>query len=516
MTNKGIFIGCNEALWGDVIENLLKDKVQFIYISGIGKHIPKQDNLKKNPQTIIHPTEDLYLGKRPKSLDLPISTIDEEILEQFLECEITCRTLCDRQDTGYSFSNYEREQFYFEALEFWLSFFDHYKPSFFICPTTPHYVYDYVCYSVAKSRNVPTLMFYSIASLERILPFTDYKKINSQVLSTYGSLGEGELPTTRLSSGVQGYLKRHSSSHHSEVMPNYLKERLKTKEKVSVYRKIRLFLYKVKTFSFKNLKPKKQEVPVNFLKAQNTAIYKSNGINLEQWRAYKINANNLKKALTSKYNRLTTTFDLEKKFIFVPLQFQPERTSCPEGGRYSNQLLMIKMLSRAIPEGWKIIIKENPSQLLPDTMHGERGRTLYYYNELLDIKNTELVSIETNQLSLIDNCQAVATLTGTSGFEAIVRGKPSLCFGNAWYKGCEGTYSIKTNKDLATAIQSIKSNNTIKKENVIKFLYSLEQHSFKGLMNLRRFNSIEEGIKNNLPHLTRITKEFISSINSSK
>jgi len=511
MNKKGIFLGCGDALWVKTIEALQNNGVEFIYISGWDKHI---NNLSSTTGSILHATTDLHAGRTPKNLKLKITPIDEQILEQFLECEITCRTLCDRQDTGYSFSNYEREQFYIQALEFWISFFDHYKPDFFICPTTPHTVHDYVCYSVAKSRGVPTLMFYSIASLERILPFTNYKTVNQTVLETYKAIKQKNLIAEDLPSDIQNYLRKHSLSNHTDVMPSYLKERLEVKKELTLYKKIRLILYKIKTFSFKSLKiRKRQEAPMNYLKIPNTAIYKSNGLNIKQWNAYKANASNFKKALTSQYNRLTTTFDPAKKFIFIPLQFQPERTSCPEGGRYTNQLLMIKMLSRFIPDDWKIIIKENPSQLLPDTMHGERGRTSYYYNEILDIKNTELVSIETNQLSLIDNCQAVATLTGTSGFEAIVRGKPCLSFGNAWYKGCEGTYPIKNNNDLTIAIQSIKLNNEVKKENVIKFLHSLDQQSFKGLMNLRRFSSVEEGIKNNLPHTIKLTKEFISSIN---
>ena len=39
--------------------------------------------------------------------------------------------------------------------------------------------------------------------------------------------------------------------------------------------------------------------------------------------------------------------------------------------------------------------------------------------------------METN-LKLIDKCKAVATITGTSGWEALIRGKPVLHFGYPW------------------------------------------------------------------------------------
>ena len=40
-----------------------------------------------------------------------------------------------------------------------------------------------------------------------------------------------------------------------------------------------------------------------------------------------------------------------EKFIYLPLMFQPERTSCPQGGIFSNQQIMVNLLSSLAPRG---------------------------------------------------------------------------------------------------------------------------------------------------------------------
>ena len=80
--------------------------------------------------------------------------------------------------------------------------------------------------------------------------------------------------------------------------------------------------------------------------------------------------------------------------------------------------------------------------------------------------------------------------------------------------GCEGTFKTKSYQELTIAIKKIKHGIIINEEKIIQFLYALEQHAFSGLMNLKRYNSIQEGIENNLPPMIKITSEFIASVNN--
>ena len=229
----------------------------------------------------------------------------------------------------------------------------------------------------------------------------------------------------------------------------------------------------------------------------------------KQWEKYKALSVKFKQELLTKYDSYSKALDIHKKYIYVPLQFQPERTSTPEGGRYSNQHLMIKVIANNIPDDWQIVVKENPSQLLKNKMHGERGRYAYFYEDLLAISSqVRIVPLATNQFELIDQSEAIATLTGTTGFEALFRGKPTLCFGHAWYNGCEGVFSVSNHVECKSAIEKISQGVTIQTENLALFLQSIENHSFKGYLNLKRYSNREQGRANNFNNFVEIIERF--------
>jgi len=49
-------------------------------------------------------------------------------------------------------------------------------------------------------------------------------------------------------------------------------------------------------------------------------------------------------------------------------------------------------------------------------------------------------------------------VTGTAGWEAIVRGTPALVFGDPWYKHAPGCFSTKTRDALQSALHAIHEN----------------------------------------------------------
>jgi hypothetical protein len=139
-------------------------------------------------------------------------------------------------------------------------------------------------------------------------------------------------------------------------------------------------------------------------------------------------------------------------YVAVFLARQPERSSVPEGGRYGQQLRMVHALAGALPDGWHIYVREHPATFMsgPKLVRGP-----WSYDGLLALPGVSLVSSRVDPFRLIDRARAVATVTGTVGFEAVARGVPCLAFGAAPYVGCDGVYRIRNDTDLRTAVDAL-------------------------------------------------------------
>jgi hypothetical protein len=95
-----------------------------------------------------------------------------------------------------------------------------------------------------------------------------------------------------------------------------------------------------------------------------------------------------------------------------------------------------------------------------------------------------LVPANTSSLALIDHSEAVATVTGTAGWEAIVRETPAIVFGHAWYGACESVYNVHSRDDVADAITDIQAGTDVDPQDVRTFAASLVNAGYAGWLGL--------------------------------
>ena len=167
------------------------------------------------------------------------------------------------------------------------------------------------------------------------------------------------------------------------------------------------------------------------------------------------------------------------KYVLYALHFEPEATIMNRT-TFNSQIHNIEMLSKALPEGWTLYVKEHPDQLHIDFLIKNKFiddnlstyRSKLYYNRILTIPNVKLLdyripssklmdSYNYNRLGERNGLKAVATINGTISIEAIHRKIPVILFDKASmpYNDINDIPVINSYEDLYKYMKKIESPN---------------------------------------------------------
>jgi len=109
-----------------------------------------------------------------------------------------------------------------------------------------------------------------------------------------------------------------------------------------------------------------------------------------------------------------------KRFIFFPLQTDPEVALQVHSPEFFFQHAAIVAISRDLPADTLLVVKDAYEAL------GRRPKD--FYRQLRDLKNVVMVNPIELGLRIVDKAEAVATICSTVGFEAATAGKPVITF----------------------------------------------------------------------------------------
>lgn len=157
---------------------------------------------------------------------------------------------------------------------------------------------------------------------------------------------------------------------------------------------------------------------------------------------YQKKINERKRNLFFEHNSALKEFDLANDFVYLPLHYEPERTSNPDGGEFYNVYDMILWLRGFLPSHISIVVKEHPSQFT-GKMYGYRGRSPLFYKTISTLSNVYLVDTKIKSSELINRSLFVATQTGSAALEAALMHKKSLVFGAAWFLDIPNVHTYK-------------------------------------------------------------------------
>lgn len=410
------------------------------------------------PEAILHENKKAFKGIPPAELaSYGNQPLDKEILDKYEKHRYVIYKLMNRIDSGCDFRHDERERFFNTLIRYWHNALVGLEIDAAVFNNDPHNPANYAIYAVCKENNIDTLVICSTNLPNRYTIKTNIHDPPKCVRETYVN-EYNELDVSEISDDITNYLddKQEEYSRPSSVKIDYSNPfRTNLKHLASL---VFHFITSKETTTYDKVKGRPIE-------NQYIPLWKN------IYREFK--ARLYLKQLKDHYQSLTTAVDIDKKYVYVPLHKQPELNTTPMGGVYSHLYLVIHLLSHCIPDGWSLYVKEHPNQFRSE-LAGNRGRIRQDYDDMVALDNVCFVNYSNDPYPLIDNSQAIATITGSTGWEALLRGTPIIAFGNAWYRCCEGVYYVESRTDLRQALEEIRHGDGVDGESVKKFIRTIE------------------------------------------
>ncbi|MBI2045824.1 MAG: hypothetical protein HYT28_00130 [Parcubacteria group bacterium] len=380
----------------------------------------------------------------------------------------------------------ERKHLYYNMLSYWHGVIQKYKPDLVLLTSLPHTAFTHVIYALAKLFGIKVIMFDGVVVGEplgdRMLMYVDSWKKSAALEKAWRKNKEQHFSLEHLSQDLQDYYRLHTKESFDPT-PVYIKD-------------------DKKLYSFSNVVLLKIKIILRSIK---------DGTLFEKILSSitKISKENIKQ----EYQHVQKEADLKQKFVYLPLHYQPECTTNPLGDIFADQILMIEILSASLPPDWLLYVKEHPTQWFSRGLNFFSSRYRGYYKRIARLTNVRLIPIKTNNYDLIRHAQAVVTVTGTAGFEALIRGKPTIVFGYPWYMDCPGVFKVNGVSSCKNVLEEIKKGIQIKEQDIINFLKSLDEASFHGnetiediqcrRLNIKERKSMDNSIKAILSELEK-------------
>lgn len=400
------------------------------------------------PDTIFHAHADALEGVAPTHavcrLQVPP---DRALIARMSQTELFVLSMMNKHFDWMSID--ERKQVYYTILGYWQTLIEREKDVVLVFVAVPHSVYDFVAYEISRVLGAHTVMFDPTFLGDRLLCMRDFREGSRSLARSLLRLKDKTITPSDISADLREYYVRQRFAPGG-VTPLYMiDDRKKYAFKNRIRRRAELLLHSARDLSV-------------FKKAFQF-IGKVVGLNVRK-----------------EYAEVACSPDLSQPFVYVPLNYQPECTTSPQGDIFVVQTLMLETLSAGLPEGWHIYVKEHPAQWGPRGLNFSSSRYQGYYRRVSRIPGVTMVSLSVSNFELIAQARAVATVSGTAGLEALLRGKPVLVFGYPWYQNYPGLMRVDGPASCRACLQKIRNGLDVSEQDALRFLKAVDESAVRG------------------------------------
>jgi hypothetical protein len=416
------------------------------------------------------------------------NVLDNQLLSNIAKYELTCLKMMDRLDPlGESFSFTHRQYFFRDLLLVWLDIIDDMDIQVVFSPDVPHKIYDYILYVAAKIRKIEFVSFQKT-------PFSDSSFVLDSVDHIPSYINEFLVNAKENKINSVEHKVSEILGSSNDYRPSYMVELEKMNRTKSVnslvsdFCKRIQYYYKKGYFSYpfpivrkvkgRMFSPWTLNVAKGYMPQESRTNVFTNITN-------RIKINSRVKRFQIAYQKNVESVCLSnQKYVYVPLHYQPEETTSPTGGVYVDQLLVIEMLDKLLPNDYLILVKEHAIQFYK-AFESTCARDNIFYRRLSNFsERVKTIDVSVKSFELINEATAVVTVSGSVGFEAILKGKPVLVFGRTWYEPLPGVRRVENEdefiqhwNDIETGILKFSIDDVKERLNKLSGLFIEARHS---------------------------------------
>ncbi len=337
------------------------------------------------------------------------------------------------------------------------------------------YMYNLASYAVCKKYNIKHISFYDIRN-----PYEKRTAVSYDIFNNFNEVNK-EYEKYNKEDVTEEMLKKIKDFCTKPAQPTYMNN-LTNKQNIN-FILLREFVIRFKRFYLK------RKTPYDY--------FTRNPFSLSFYKLKKIF---LARLISLKEKNIFHTVDMEEDDYFLyPIHMQPEASTLILAPYHVDQLSTIINISKTIPLGTYLYVKEHKSAL------GERFMS--FYNELKKYPNIKLVSHKENIFDLIKNAKGIITLSSTVGWEALFFKKPVIVMGNVFYNSTGLTLRANSYSEVQKLVNDIYLGNyTIKDDFEYKlafFVNALLSKSYPFEFNVYKMDITERLLnKENIDNFT--------------
>jgi len=445
-------------------------------VAFLGRNIDKEWRAENYPSSLFIDAMEIRQARFDFTPFEKPAPIEPYIIEDLAKYELNFLGIIE-DATEYNYSFLERKRYYFDILQYWNTVIHYLRPDLFVSFTCPHKTSCFSLYLLCKYKYSIDVLFFDP------VPFFDQnyfvvgrslEKFHEPFEKVYKSnevLTPGPVVLRYLED-----LRRREGLVPKHITNAYRLAKKKRELKRRVLDLLRIFGAALKRGG------RLRKAEVAWKKNRKPYTSKDSLMNDLEYFFFVEKLRRANKVLIRDYKSFCVRPKLERKFVYFAAPYQPEAVTSVYAGVFEDVVLVLDMLTEAMPADWVLLFKEHPYTFADPLGKGNLRRSKDFYQKLASRNNIELVPSETNTYELIDRASCVATVGGTVGWEAIVRGVPALVFGGAWYVGCRSIFKIETLEDLRQAFRQIANGYSPDPLDVTRYAAAIEAVAFRDLL----------------------------------